>query len=213
MEIIKDGFMYKGTNILIGNKKRTAITKMCDYLITKDFNEINIPIIQFRDTFKDKVGIENKSMMFSVKDNNPERDLVLAPEYTAVIQKLSEKKYKYKKDVKLFYVQECFRGENPQAGRYRQFTQFGVEIINPSKDYIDELIEYSKSLISFLGITDININRNAVRGLDYYIDAKGFEIYCDKLGSSKQICGGGAYNGGIGFAIGIDRCLLATINQ
>ena len=36
---------------------------------------------------------------------------------------------------------------------------------------------------------------------------KGFEITCEKLGSSKQICGGGEYDGGSGFAIGIDRII------
>ena len=35
----------------------------------------------------------------------------------------------------------------------------------------------------------------------------GFEIYCDKLGTSRQICGGGEYDGGIGFAIGVDRLI------
>ena len=46
-----------------------------------------------------------------------------------------------------------------------------------------------------------------VKILDYYKEGKGFEITCDDLGSSKQVCGGGEYDGGIGFAIGIDRIL------
>ena len=41
-------------------------------------------------------------------------------------------------------------------------------------------------------------------------EGKGFEIVCEQLGSSKQICGGGEYDGGVGFAIGIDR-LLETL--
>jgi len=44
--------------------------------------------------------------------------------------------------------------------------------------------------------------------LDYYKEGMGFEIICDQLGSSKQICGGGEYTVGIGFAIGIDRLLF-----
>ena len=46
-----------------------------------------------------------------------------------------------------------------------------------------------------------------LKGLDYYKEGKGFEITCEALGSSKQICGGGSYEGGMGFAIGIDRIL------
>lgn len=177
---------------------------MVDKLKAFGFNEINIPIIQNRETFKDKVGIENTSMMFSVKDNS-NRDLVLAPEYTAVIQQLSKTTFKYKNDVKLFYIQECFREEKPQKGRYRQFTQLGVEIINPKKYNIKNLINLCQSLLVDF---NIEINENTTRGLDYYKNGKGFEIYCNELGNSKQICGGGEYNGGIEFAIGIDRLML-----
>jgi len=46
------------------------------------------------------------------------------------------------------------------------------------------------------------------RGLDYYKNGIGFEIACPSLGSQKQVCGGGSYDGGIGFAIGIDRIIL-----
>lgn len=198
---------YKGTRILLGNEKRNIITKMANYLIEKQYQEIQIPNIQFRETFKNKVGIENTSMMFSVRDNNPTRDLCLAPEYTAVIQQLANTSFKFQKDIKLFYIQECFRSERPQSGRYRQFTQFGVEIMNPSKNYLEELINAASELIKFFGIKEFKINKSVVRGLDYYKEGKGFEISYDKLGSSKQICGGGEYEGGIGFAIGVDRLL------
>lgn len=47
------------------------------------------------------------------------------------------------------------------------------------------------------------------RGLTYYVD-DGFEAECEKLGAQKQIAGGGRYAEGIGWAIGVDRLLLAT---
>jgi len=132
------------------------------------------------------------------------RELCLAPEYTAIIQELSKTYFKKTKDVKVFYIQECFRGEKPQAGRYRQFTQLGVEIINPSRDY--DLSSLALSLLSGIS-AEFVLNTDVTRGLDYYTEGKGFEIACDSLGSSKQICGGGSYEGGIGFALGIDRLL------
>lgn len=214
MKVIKDT-CYKGTRILLGNEKRTLINRMIDILITQGFEEISIPIIQYQDIFENKVGTENNNLMFNFKDRG-DRDLCLAPEYTAVIQKLALNLFKYEKDKKLFYVQECFRGENPQAGRYRQFTQLGVEILNPAKDYMnlndsDNLALLSSRLLEYVNdfkpsIFDIQLNTR--RGLDYYKDGKGFEITCEELGSSKQICGGGEYDGGVGFAIGIDRLLL-----
>lgn len=202
---------YKGTRILVGNEKREIIDRMISYLKPKGFKEIQIPIIQFQETFKNKVGEENNNLMFNFTDRG-ERDICLAPEYTAIIQKLAKTTYKFEKDLKLFYVQECFRAEKPQLGRYRQFTQFGVEIINPTEDYIEELIEISSKLIlNGFGIGDFEVTRNVTRGLDYYKDGKGFEISYDALGSSKQICGGGEYEGGIGFAIGVDRLLKAVV--
>jgi len=204
MKEIKEN-TYKGTRILLGNEKRKLINDMINILVLDNFEEINIPVIQYRELFKDKVGIENTSMMFSVKDNS-DRDLVLAPEYTAIIQNLAKTYFKPYKDIKVFYVQECFRGEKPQAGRYRQFTQLGVEILNPSKDYSDYLISIASKLIE-VTTNNFEVNKNVTRGLDYYKNGKGFEISCDQLGSSKQICGGGEYEKGIGFAIGIDRLL------
>lgn len=197
---------YKGTRILVGNEKRAIINLMVDYLISKGYKEIAIPVVQYQETFSNKVGKENNNMMFNFTDRG-NREICLAPEYTAVVQKLAQTTFKNQKDIKLFYIQECFRGEKPQAGRYRQFTQFGVEIINPTKDYLDELISDASEMIQYFGINDFEINRNVVRGLDYYTEGKGFEIAYDKLGSSKQICGGGEYQGGIGFALGVDRLI------
>jgi histidyl-tRNA synthetase len=205
MKSIKEN-TYKGTRILLGNKKREILNNCIDKLIELGFQEIQIPIIQLQETFQNKVGEENNNLMYNFTDRGG-RDLCLAPEYTAVIQKLSNTTFKYQKDIKLFYIAECFRGEKPQQGRFRQFTQLGVEIINPSVDYLFELIDLAEVLVSEFGIKGIEITNNVERGLDYYEKGKGFEISCAQLGSSKQICGGGKYENGIGFAIGVDRIL------
>lgn len=194
---------YKGTRILIGNEKSDYLTESRETLKSLGFTEIQIPIIQSQEVFENKVGEENNNMMYTFSDRGG-RNLCLAPEYTAIIQKLAEKEFKYEKNVKLFYVAECFRGEKPQKGRYRQFTQLGVEIINPTIDY--NLPNLATKLITPI-ISDFKINLGVKRGLDYYEDGSGFEITCDRLGSSKQIVGGGSYKGGIGFAIGVDRIL------
>ena len=197
---------YKGTRIILGNKKRSVIDKMISILKSNGFQEIQIPIIQYQETFKNKVGTENNNLMFNFSDRG-NREICLSPEYTAVIQNLSKTYFKDKRNVKVFYVAECFRGEKPQAGRYRQFTQLGVEIINPTE--IGMLPLLASDLVSTV-TKEFDINFDVTRGLDYYKEGKGFEIVCEQLGSSKQICGGGEYDGGVGFAIGIDR-LLETL--
>lgn len=208
---IKLNNTYKGTRILFGDSaksKRTLLNKMIDLLESYGYQEIMIPIIQKQETFQSKVGDENRNMMFNFKDRG-NRDLTLSPEYTAIVQQLVSEKFKYEKDVKMFYIGECFRGERPQAGRWRQFTQFGVEVLNPSKDYSDELIEIAKKIIELV-TNNYEVNLDATRGLDYYKGGKGFEISCPELGAAKQICGGGSYEGGVGFAIGVDRLLLCN---
>lgn len=200
---------YKGTRILFGDlakKKRHFINKMSEILILNGYQEIMIPIIQKQETFSNKVGDENQNMMFSFKDRG-DRNVCLSPEYTAVVQQMSTEIFKFQKDIKMFYVGECFRGEKPQSGRYREFTQLGVEILNPSRDYSDDLVEIAKNLIE-ISTKDYEVNREAKRGLDYYKNGVGFEISCQQLGAQKQVCGGGSYDGGIGFAIGIDRLIL-----
>lgn len=197
--------VYEGTRILLGNKKRELINKMIEILKKNGFEEISIPVIQYQKLFKGKVGEENNNMMFNFKDRG-DRDLCLAPEYTAVVQELASTYFKPYKDVKLFYVQETFRGEKPQKGRWRQFTQLGVEILNPSKDYLQELILLSRVLLDILPnetLQDLKLDENVTRGLDYYKEGKGFEVRIN----DTQILGGGEYNGGIGFAIGIDRLI------
>lgn len=206
---IKIDSTYKGTRILFADtakRKRQLINKMIDILDEYGYQEIMFPVIQKQETFKSKVGEENQNMMYNFKDRG-NRDLCLAPEYTAIVQQLAKDRFKYTKDVKMFYIGECFRGENSQAGRYRQFTQFGVEVINPSRDYGDEMIEISRKLIELI-TANYEVNTDATRGLDYYKGGKGFEIACPELGTAKQICGGGEYEGGIGFAIGLDRLML-----
>jgi len=218
---IKIDSTVKGTRILFAetaNKKRDLINSMIEFCRNNGFSEMMIPVIQLQESFSGKVGNENQKMMYSFQDPGG-RNLCLSPEYTAIIQQLSSTIFKFQKNVKLFYIQECFRGEKPQAGRYRQFTQFGVEIINPTNDLnlgvYKDLASFANSMIT-LGLecinadptTDLEINREATRGLDYYIQGKGFEISCNQLGAQKQICGGGEYVGGVGFAIGIDRLLL-----
>lgn len=207
MKIIKET-CYKGTRIILGNEKRELINLMIDILKEEGFKEISVPIIQSQEIFEGKVGEENKNLMYNFKDRG-NRELCLAPEYTAVIQKLSNTTFKKEKDVKLFYVQECFRGEKPQAGRYRQFTQLGVEILNPSfsEEYVEYLSKLAMCMLNESSIKKFDLTIGVKRGLDYYKEGKGFEISCEELGSSKQVCGGGEYNGGVGFAIGIDRII------
>ena len=109
--------------------------------------------------------------------------------------------------MKVWYFERCWRYEKPQRGRYREFFQFGVEVINPtSANVADELIAMAEEMMR-LKTDKFEVNRSVKRGLDYYVE-DGFEISVDELGAQKQVLGGGAYKQGIGFGLGFDRLML-----
>lgn len=204
--------MIKGTRIITGRDARdySALIeenkRMCRLY---DFEEVIIPSLREQKTFTDKAGEEILGQMYTFQDKKG-RDICLIPEVTAIIQEEFRNNWSKteKKPMRIFYVNRCYRYENPQAGRYREFTQFGVEVLGGD-------IQREKEFLLFLAETlianpklEYNVNVAVKRGLSYYTE-DGFEIECPILGAQKQVCGGGAYAEGIGFAIGIDRLLLA----
>lgn len=113
-----------------------------------------------------------------------------------------------RKDVRVFYETRCWRYESPQAGRYREFSQFGMEILNPRQDYRQELMDLAATMVG--RYAEGQLLPGVKRGLAYYTE-DGFEVICPHLGAQKQVVGGGRYEEGIGFAIGLDRLVLASM--
>jgi histidyl-tRNA synthetase len=169
-----------------------------------------LPQIWDQQTFIDKAGYEIINQMYSF-DDKADRKICLIPEGTALIQKVYNEDWSKnkKKPVKIFYETKCYRYERPQAGRYREFTQFGVELLGGKQpeDKL-EIIEIAKNCLSTIGVQSFDFNDMVKRGLSYYIE-DGFEAEVSSLGAQKQILGGGRYKEGIGFAVGIDRAMLA----
>ena len=185
--------------------------------INNGFDEIIIPSIWESNTFVEKAGgSEILEQMFNFNDKN-NRGICLVPEITGVIQELFRSNFfktnsnpYYTK--KLFYISRCYRYEKPQLGRQREFKQLGVEIVTTEKDKIPlfkkECINILKEILNKKN-TKYNFENAVKRGLTYYIE-DGFEVECNNLGSQKQIAGGGTYKEGVGFAIGLERWILAN---
>jgi histidyl-tRNA synthetase len=143
-------------------------------------------------------------------DDKGQRPICLIPEATAVVQELYKGGWEQakRKPVRVFYLCRCYRYERPQTGRYREFFQFGVEILGGKPaETTTEALEIFEALLELSGIP-YEIRSAVKRGLDYYVD-DGFEAECSLLGAQKQIAGGGRYETGVGFALGVDRILLA----
>jgi histidyl-tRNA synthetase len=161
--------------------------------------------------FVDKAGSEILEQMYAFKDKGG-RDICLIPEVTAVVQQwFKANERALKKPTKVFYVSRCYRYERPQAGRYREFTQFGVEILGDrSGEDATEIRSVLKQCMDALGL-EYEFKESVKRGLSYYVE-EGFEVECPSLGAQKQVAGGGRYDVGIGFGIGIERVILGKNN-
>ena len=196
----------------MGKKQRYTPTLSANYevvFIDRGFEEVIIPSIVEQKIFVDKAGPEVLGQMYTFPDKKG-REICLVPEVTAIIQKEWRDAWcKYMpRPMKIFYIQRCYRYERPQKGRYREFTQAGVEILGgKSPEDKNEAIE---SLLACLDLFGINyeLNESVERGLSYYVE-DGFEVEVKSLGAQKQIAGGGRYDEGIGWAIGVDRLILS----
>lgn len=136
--------------------------------------------------------------------------LSLRPEGTATLQELARACKGRLKEVRLFYITRCWRYETPQAGRYREFTQFGVEVLQPRgepQELSEELITLGERMLRACTSAELSVDKGVKRGLAYYT-AEGWEARCPCLGAQGQVLGGGPYPEGIGFAIGVDRLAL-----
>jgi histidyl-tRNA synthetase len=151
--------------------------------------------------------------MWAFKDKS-QRNVTLIPEATAMLQQMYRAKWakSLPKPVRLFYVQRCYRYERPQEGRYREFTQFGLEIMGPKPEaYVTEAVATLQAAIEASRVA-AELDTDVKRGLSYYT-RQGFEARCPELGAQQQIAGGGTYAEGTGWAIGVDRLVLALQKQ
>lgn len=208
MNEIKLDDSVRGTRIISGKlaKRRRDIINNCIRVAEENgFEEVVLPALEMASVYTDKAGPEILSQMYVFPDKKG-RQLCLRPEGTATCQLIAKEKLKFDKNVCLWYVTNCWRYERPQEGRYREFTQFGVEVLNPVGDFSAKLLDMATQMVRFC-TNEFEVNATAKRGLAYYV-GDGFEISCPKLGAQKQVCGGGSYKEGIGFALGIDRLML-----
>ncbi|MFC4599959.1 histidine--tRNA ligase [Cohnella hongkongensis] len=131
------------------------------------FREIRTPIFEGTELFKRGVGETTdivEKEMYTFEDRG-ERSMTLRPEGTAgVVRSYVENKLYGEPDVaKLYYIGPMFRYERAQAGRYRQFHQFGVEAIGSDDPALDaEVIALGYHFYRELGLTGVSVDLNSV---------------------------------------------------
>lgn len=131
------------------------------------YGEIRTPIFEATELFRRGVGettdiVEKEMYTFTDKGD---RSMTLRPEGTAgVVRAYVENKMYGDPDItKLYYIGPMFRYEQPQAGRYRQFHQFGVEAFGSSDPSLDaEVIALGYQFYQEIGLKGFTLEINSV---------------------------------------------------
>ncbi len=160
----------RGTNdILPGEvEKWQYVEKLTREVCRKyGYGELRTPIFEHTELFSRGVGEATdivEKEMYTFTDRG-ERSLTLRPENTAATVRayLENKLQALPQPVKLYYMGPMFRYDRPQAGRFRQFHQFGVEAFgshNPSMDA--EVIAMAMDIYQRIGLRDLELHINSV---------------------------------------------------
>ncbi|MGN1321577.1 MAG: histidine--tRNA ligase [Methanosphaera sp.] len=122
------------------------------------FKEIKTPIFEDLELFTTRSGEGIKDELYHFQDKGG-RDLALRPEITASVARLYNNNLQREaKPLKMYYFGSCFRYERPQAGRYRQFWQFGIEVIGGTPIYNEaEIIAMANDALSKINIQNYEI--------------------------------------------------------
>lgn len=158
------------------------------------FGEIRTPTFENTELFVRGVGGTTdvvQKEMYTFADRDEGRSITLRPEGTASVARalIENGKYGDPMPLKYYYIISCFRHEAPQAGRSREFFQFGTEMFGADSPAADATsIALAASVLRRLGLKNVRLHLNSIgckecrpayRGalVDYYKSHEG-EI-CD----------------------------------
>jgi histidyl-tRNA synthetase len=161
-----------------GTMRRIARTWGYREVCTPEFEELELF------TIRSGEGIIQEMYVFEDKGG---RKLALRPELTAPVLRMYVNEGKtLPKPLRWFYFADCFRYERPQKGRYRQFWQFGVELIGADSALAEaEVILLARDILAASGISfsihvgHLSLMRSLLAGLDPD-DQKKIRTFLDK---------------------------------
>ena len=184
----------KGCNDIFGREAKIwkYVDGVIDAVMEKyNYTYIRTPIIEATELFHRGVGettdiVSKESYNFKDKGD---REITLRPEGTAGVVRayIENKMYGDNQPVKVYYNGTMYRYERPQAGRDRELTQFGVEVLGTDDPMSDaEVISLAVNVYKMLGLKEIKVNLNSLGDNDSriaYRDAliKYFEPHINEL--------------------------------
>ncbi|NTU58019.1 MAG: histidine--tRNA ligase [Chlorobiaceae bacterium] len=132
------------------------------------FSEIRTPVFEYTELFQRGIGsttdIVGKEMFSFLPDPNG-RSITLRPEMTAGVMRacLQKNLLSLAPVHKLYYISDLFRKERPQAGRQRQFSQFGAELLGVSSPAaVAEVLTFMMQVFETLGLHGLRLRINSL---------------------------------------------------
>ena len=160
------------------------------------YEPIATPVFEDTALFERGVGQSTdivRKEMFTFEDKG-ERSLTLRPEGTASICRayLEHGMHKLAQPVKLSYLGPFFRHERPQAGRYRQFHQLGIECIGTDSPLADaEVIMLLSDLLEELGVPGVELRLGSLGSFEArraYLEDLKAHLHAHEADLSKDVC-------------------------
>lgn len=140
--------------------RRSTVRKAMQRVLERwGYQEIATPTFEHLELFTIKSGESVLDEIYSFKDKGG-RDLALRPELTAPVMRMYVNELQnVAKPLRLYYFGSCFRYERPQRGRFREFWQFGAELIGGSRpDSEAEVIALADQMLRSVNIRgDIHV--------------------------------------------------------
>lgn len=131
------------------------------------YKEIRTPVFEHTELFERGVGKTTdvvQKEMYTFEDKAG-RSITLKPEGTAPVVRafIEHKLYSGPMPLKYYYITPCYRYERPQAGRLREFHQFGIEVFGSSQPAVDvEVMTLVNNFYKVLGVEGISLNINSI---------------------------------------------------
>ena len=131
------------------------------------YKEVRIPVFEHTELFERGVGDTTdvvQKEMYTFEDKGG-RSITLRPEGTAGTVRcfLENNLYADAQPTKMYYMLSCYRYEKPQAGRLREFHQFGIESFGSPDSSVDaEVISMAITLLKELGVKDLKLYVNSI---------------------------------------------------
>lgn len=161
----------KGTHDVIlkeANDYKYIVDLMSEVVSLFDYHLFHVPVIENANLFQRGVGASSdivRKEMYTFLDKG-ERLISLRPEFTAsIIRSFNNNKLYATMDlpIKAYYHGPVFRYERPQLGRYRQFDQFGIEILGTDSLYFDaEAIILGYTILKQFNLEDVTLKINSL---------------------------------------------------